>query len=243
MRQVVVTGGGTGIGRAAAAWFAARGDAVTIVGRRKDVLDQAAAGTGATAVVCDLTSPDEIESALPHFPDRVDVLVNNAGGNTDLSVPAGGGGDGSQLSHVAQRWRANFDANVLTAVLMTTALDSRLNDGARVITIGSIAAKTGATSYGAAKAALEGWNVSLATSLGPRGITANVVSPGLTMDTEFFQGKLSDERYERLVAATRTGRPGSPDDIVAAIGFLASTEAGHVTSQVIHVNGGAYSGH
>lgn len=243
MRQVVITGGGTGIGRAAAAWFTARGDAATIIGRRKDVLDQAAAETGAAAVVCDLTSPEELESALPHFPARVDVLVNNAGGNTDLSAPTGADDGGSRLSQVARSWQANFDANVLTAVLTTTALDDRLNDGGRVITLGSIAAKTGATSYGAAKAALEGWNISLAMSLGSRGITANVVAPGLTVETEFFHGKLSDERHQRLVNATRTGRAGTPDDIAAVIGFLASAEAGHVTSQVVHVNGGAYSGH
>ncbi|WP_129670024.1 SDR family NAD(P)-dependent oxidoreductase [Phytoactinopolyspora endophytica] len=243
MRQIVVTGGGTGIGKAAAAWFADRGDAVTIVGRRKNVLDRAAEETGAVAVVCDLTSPDGIEAVLQQMPERVDVLVNNAGGNTDLSEPAEAEEGTSPLSQIARGWRANLDANVLTAVLMTSALDGRLNDGGRVITLGSIAAKTGAGSYGAAKAALEAWNVSMSASLGPRGITANVVAPGLTVETEFFHGKLSDERYERLINATRTGWPGTPEDIAAVVGFLASPEAGHVTSQVIHVNGGAYSGH
>lgn len=242
MRQIVVTGGGTGIGRAVAARFAQNGDYVTIVGHREDVLKRAAEEIGAVPVVCDLASAAAIQAALPQFPDQVDVLVNNAGGNTDLQ-----GGtlddDVAPLARTAREWQDNFDANVLTAVLTTTALDDRLRNDARVITIGSIAARMGASSYGAAKAAIEAWNITIAASLGPRGITANVVAPGLTVDTEFFHGRLSPERYDYLVSTTRTGRAGTPDDITAVVDFLASPAARHVTSQVVHVNGGSYSGH
>jgi 3-oxoacyl-[acyl-carrier protein] reductase len=129
----------------------------------------------------------------------------------------------------------------LTAVLVTTALSPRLVDGGAVINIGSIAADRGAESYGAAKAALATWNLSLAAELGPRGITANVVSPGFVAETEFFRDRLADERRERLVRETSTGRAGTPDDVAATIHFLASPGARHITRQVLRVNGGAWT--
>jgi 3-oxoacyl-[acyl-carrier protein] reductase len=89
---------------------------------------------------------------------------------------------------------------------------------------------------------VEAWNADLASELGPRGITANVVSPGLTLGSEFFRGRLSEQRRQRLVAETRTGRPGTTADIAATVVFLASPTAGHITGQVIHLNGGAYLG-
>jgi 3-oxoacyl-[acyl-carrier protein] reductase len=84
--------------------------------------------------------------------------------------------------------------------------------------------------------------VSVAQEFGPRGITANVVAPGLVGETEFFHGKLSDRRRDRLIGNTMNQRAGTPDDVVAVVTFLASPAAGHVTGQVVHVNGGAYLG-
>lgn len=78
--------------------------------------------------------------------------------------------------------------------------------------------------------------------LGPRGITANVVSPGLTLGSEFFRDRLTEERAQRLIAETRTKRAGTTADVAATVAFLASPAAGHITGQVIHVNGGAYLG-
>jgi 3-oxoacyl-[acyl-carrier protein] reductase len=89
---------------------------------------------------------------------------------------------------------------------------------------------------------VEAWTADVAAELGPRGITANVISPGLTLGSEFFRGRLSDAQRERLVAETRTGRAGTTADVAATAMFLASAAAGHVTGQVIHVNGGAYLG-
>ena len=240
MREVVVTGGGTGIGYAVAAGFIAGGDRVTITGRREAVLVAAAErlGPGARPVAFDAADPAAVQAALPALPDRVEVLVNNAGGNTDLRREPPGG----DLAAVAAAWRTMLAANVLSAVLMTEALAPRLADHARIVTLGSIAARTGAGSYGAAKAAVEAWTASVAAELGPRGITANVVSPGLTMDTEFFGDRMTEQRRQRLVAATRTGRAGTPADVAATVRFLCSPEAGHLTGQVVHVNGGAYLG-
>ncbi len=74
------------------------------------------------------------------------------------------------------------------------------------------------------------------------GITANVVSPGLIVDTEFFGDSMTEERLATLVGQTKNGRAGTPEDVAALVGFLASEKAGHVTGQVLAVNGGAHLG-
>ena len=132
MRQVIVTGGGTGIGRAVAAAFAGAGDQAVITGRRAAVLKETAAeiGPGVRGVAFDAADPAQIEAALADLPSQVDVLVNCAGGNTDIGAapPAG-------LAGLAAAWRANLDANVLTAVLVTEAL--------RPIVLGRTSARLG----------------------------------------------------------------------------------------------------
>jgi 3-oxoacyl-[acyl-carrier protein] reductase len=143
VRHVVVTGGGTGIGFAVAGSFARAGDAVTITGRRREVLTTAADRLGARAVAFDASDPEAVRAALGELPDRVDVLVNNAGGNTDFDRPEPPDGD---LVALAAGWRANLDANLMSAVLVTAALTPRLADGARIVTVGSIAARQGAGS-------------------------------------------------------------------------------------------------
>ncbi|NGY60216.1 SDR family oxidoreductase [Lentzea sp. NEAU-D13] len=233
-RTAVVTGGGTGIGKAVAARFAQQGLDVVITGRREDVLKAAAEEIGARAVAFDATDPEAVQAALSDLPSQVDVLVNNAGGNVARRRPAP-----ENLTDVRDLWVASYETNVVSAVLVTTALEPRLADNARVVTIGSIAGRRGSGSYGAAKAAVEAWTADLAFSLGGRGITVNVVSPGVTEDTEFFGGTLSEDRRKVLVGNTANGRAGTPADVAAAITFLTSPEAGHITAQVIGVNGGA----
>ncbi|MDT7783955.1 MAG: hypothetical protein QOF58_2374 [Pseudonocardiales bacterium] len=226
MRTAVVTGGGTGIGRAIALELVSLGLDVTITGRRAEILAQI---PKVKYAAFDATDPEAVRAALADLPSRVDVLVNNAGG---------------VIGHedTKSRWLANYEANVVSAVLVAEALTPRLADNGRVITIGSIAGRRGGGSYGAAKAAVEAWTAELAGELGGRGITANVVSPGLIVDTEFFGDSMSEERLRTLIGQTKNGRAGTPEDVAALVGFLASERAGHITGQVLAVNGGAHLG-
>lgn len=235
-RNVIVTGGGTGIGKAVATSFAADGDTVLILGRRPEPLDRAAAelGPAVRAVVCDATDPTQVETLRAQLPTTVDVLVNSAGGNTDLDRPSS-----DDLVSLAANWRANLESNLLSAVLITTVVADRLTEGGAVISISSIAADKGAGAYGAAKAGLASWNIDLARELGPRSVTANVLSPGYIAETELFRDQLTDQRRDALIAATFTGRAGTPDDVAGAVAFLASSAARQITGQVLAVNGGA----
>jgi 3-oxoacyl-[acyl-carrier protein] reductase len=237
LRVVVVSGGGTGIGRATAQVFAADGDRVVILGRRGDVLERAAAELGAVAIQADLTDPAQVEAAVASLPEVVDVLVNNAGGVPEIDV------EGGALGGLARFWDAVWRSNVVSAVLLTEALLPRLRrPGGRIVNLSSIAALRGNGAYGAAKAGIVAWTYSLAKRLGAEGITANAVAPGYVEDTEFFGGEIEPERRQRLVDETLVGRPATPEDVAATIHFLASEGASHITGQVLQVNGGALLG-
>jgi 3-oxoacyl-[acyl-carrier protein] reductase len=241
-RNVLITGASNGIGHAIAARFAADGDTVVITGRNADRLGVAAAKIGAHGIVCDATDPVQVGALAAQIGPTLDVLVNNAGGNTDFAGrTAEGNSDAPDLAHLAASWRANLDANLLSAVLTTEAVAGRIAAGGSVISIGTIGAERGGGSYGAAKAALASWNACLSADIGPRGITANVISAGYIEGTNFFRDRLTAQRRETLISATHDKRPGNPDDIAQTAYFLASPGARHITGQTIHVNGGAFT--
>src|SRR5262249_40688680 len=149
-----------------------------------------------------------------------------------------GGAPSAGLAGLAAAWRANLDANVLTAVLVTEALRPRLAPGGTVISISSIAAhRPGAGSYSAAKAAVEAWNLSLAQELGPDRITANVIAPGFIDGTAVFGSGMADQRRTTLIGQTFTGRAGHPADTGARPLSLAPPAPSNTPGKVINVNG------
>jgi 3-oxoacyl-[acyl-carrier protein] reductase len=244
-RTVVVSGGGSGIGRAVAEAFAAEGDQVVIVGRREGRLREAASEISArgrgtvVAQPCDLRRPDEVEALTERLSadhDRIDAVVNVAGNS--------GGVRPANLRGVEESWIADYRSNVITAVLLTTALLGMLRrPGGRVVAVSSISAlRGGPGAYSAAKAALHGWVYALAAELGPEGITVNAIAPGYTTGTEIFGNSLSEEGHSRRVAETLVGRPGLPQEIAAGIRYLVSDQAAFVTGEILNVNGGAVFG-
>jgi 3-oxoacyl-[acyl-carrier protein] reductase len=236
-RIAVVTGGGTGIGRAVAAALAGQGDEVVILGRRAEVLERAAAELGVRWRQADVTRRQDVQAAVDwvvaEVGPTIDVLVNNAGG-------AGGVPGGAPLEEAERVWDEVVDANLKGPFLMSRAAIPLLRrPGGRIVNLSSVAAFTGRGGpYAAAKAGVVGLTYALALDLGPQGITANVVAPGFIEDTEFFGGGLTEQGRQERVNRIPAGRPGHPGEIAAAVAYLTSPEAGYVNGEVHHVNGG-----
>jgi 3-oxoacyl-[acyl-carrier protein] reductase len=242
-RNIVVSGGGTGIGRAIARAQALQGDRVMILGRRDEVLEKAASEINAeceservswrSADVSDLQAVEQAAEQIRIEMGEVYGVVNNAGG----SVLPGPG-----LSGIADAWRQTFDKNVLSAVLLTTALQPLLRrPGGRIIVIGSMASKNGGGSghYSASKSAVNAWVLFLSGELGAQGITVNAVLPGYTPDTEIFGQGLPKTVHDRLVGLIALGRAGRSEDVAGAVRYLLSPEAEFVTGHLLEVSGGS----
>lgn len=241
---IVVSGAGTGIGRAVARRLVADGFHVTAVGRRKEPLDQLAAEAGGQIAV--IAADVSTELGAMSVANQVASaglacagVVNAAGGIAGAEPGADG------LAGIRLDWQASFESNVLTAVLLTEALREQIErDAGRVVLISSVAALRGSGGgpYGAMKATLHGWVYDLAAELGPHGGTANVVAPGFVPDTEFWAGRLTPESRQRRGAQTLVGREGRPDEIASLIGWLLGRDGGWVTGQIISPNGGVVLG-
>jgi 3-oxoacyl-[acyl-carrier protein] reductase len=232
-RHALVTGGGTGLGLAITRRLVADGLAVTIVGRRADVLARVADELGDPVSICpaDLTDPEAVARLADRMPDRLDVMVHNAGGTSPTT--------GHTLADIANDWIADYRLNVVSAVLVHAALQDRLaRPGGRIIVMSSVAALRGSGSYGAAKGALNVWVTDLAASLAPEGITVNAVAPGFIPDTGFWDDRRTPELVEQRSARIPMGRPGTPEEVAALVAHLASEQAGFTTGQVIGIHGG-----
>jgi 3-oxoacyl-[acyl-carrier protein] reductase len=244
-KTIVVSGAGSGIGRAVATRLVADGFHVTAVGRRKEPLDQLAAQAGDQVGVIAADVSTELGAV------SVATQVASAGLTCAGVVNAAGGiagaaaADVDRLAAIRLDWQASFESNVLTAVLLTEALRELIErDGGRVVLMSSVAALRGSGGgpYGAMKAALHGWVYDLAGDLGPCGGTANVVAPGFVPDTEFWAGRLNEDSRRRRAGQTLLGREGRPDEIASLIAWLLGPDGGWVTGQIISPNGGVVLG-
>ncbi len=241
----LVTGASGGIGSAIAKVLAAQGARLAISGSNagklrafRDELDehtpQHLQEVDHVAITCDLGNPEAVEKLIPAAVDtlgKLDILVNNAGITRDNLA----------MRMKDEEWDAVIRVNLEAAFrLMRAACRPMMKAKfGRIITITSVVGQTGnpgQVNYAAAKGGLTAMTKSLAQELASRNITVNCVAPGFirTAMTE----QLADAQKEALNARIPIGRMGEGDDIGAAVAYLASREAGYVTGQTLHVNGG-----
>jgi 3-oxoacyl-[acyl-carrier protein] reductase len=231
-RVVLVTGGAKGIGLACARAFAAEGDSVAITYRSAPPVDEEPGI--ALAVPCDVTDREQVDGAFDVIEEKlgpVEVLVSNAGITNDGLVLRMSDDDFADVLD------ANLTGGLRVARRAVTKM-MRARRG-RLIFISSVVGATGQAgqaNYAASKAGLVGLARSLAREFASRGITANVVAPG-PIETDMFQA-LTDELRGTIAGAVPLGRAGRPEEVAAAVRFLASDEAGFITGAVLPVDGG-----
>ena len=240
---IVVSGAGSGIGRAVSRRLVADGFHVLAVGRRPEPLERLAKELApldtASADLATAAGATSVADSVRAAERRCAGVVAAAGGIS----PSGDGAAG--LDGVRQDWLAAFESNVLTAVLLVEALREALErDGGRVVLLSSVAALrgSGGGAYGAVKAALHGFVYDLARELGEHGGTANVVAPGFVPDTQFWAGRLTAESRRERAAQTLVGREGTPEEVASMIAWLLGPDGGWVTGQVLSPNGGVVLG-
>jgi 3-oxoacyl-[acyl-carrier protein] reductase len=235
-RTALVTGATGGIGEAIASALHGRGAIVMLAGRRSDALQALAnrLGDHAHIGVADLEDPaaaDRLVNDAERAMGRLDILVNNAGLTRDsLALRMSDAG-----------WQTVIDIDLTAAFRLTRAALRGMvrRRYGRVIAISSVVAfsgNPGQANYAAAKAAMVAMSKSIAREVAGRGITVNCVAPGFirTRMTEVL-----DAGYQaRLADTIPAQRFGDPDDVAAAVVYLASAEAGYVTGETLHVNGG-----
>ncbi len=239
-RAALVTGSSRGIGRAIALHLARQGASIAINYLRneeaaKQVQETIRSYEGqAVLVQGDISVPEQAERVVDMTHEafgRLDVLVNNAGFNRDTLL----------LRMSVEDWDEVMAINLRGVFLCTKAAVRHMlrQRWGRVINIGSvagIAGNAGQANYAAAKAGLTGFTKAVAREMGSRGITANVVAPGLVM-TELTE-RIPQEMIDLAMQRIFVGRLGTPEDIAACVAFLASEEASYMSGQVLVVDGG-----
>jgi NAD(P)-dependent dehydrogenase (short-subunit alcohol dehydrogenase family) len=242
---VLITGGGSGIGAACAHAFAREGCHVAVLGRRKELVTEVAAQTGALAVVADAANTEEMRKAVATIIDRfggLDVLIGNAGGH----------GIGSATETDDNAWararQANLDTAFIAARETLPALIQRRGAIVFVASIASLAAGPQVCGYTTFKHALLGLTRSLARDYGPQGVRVNAVCPGWVrtpMADEEMQplmqsrGISLDEAYALVTADVPLRRPATADEIASVCRFLASDEASIITGATLVADGGS----
>lgn len=233
----LVTGASGGIGSAIAAALAGQGARIALSGTREEKLARVAAalpGAGHVTLACDLTDAAAVDALVPRAVDALgglDILVNNAGITRDNLILRMKDEDWAEVMRV--------DLEAVFRLMRAAAKPMMKARFGRIVTITSVVGATGnpgQANYAAAKAGLVGMSKALAQELASRNVTVNCVAPGFiaTAMTEV----LADAQKEALNARIPLGRMGEGEDIGAAVAYLASREAGYVTGQTLHVNGG-----
>jgi 3-hydroxybutyrate dehydrogenase len=236
-KRVLVTGGGSGIGRAVARAFAAEGSHVTIAGRRQVALHETDDGRGMDCRVADVTNEDEV-AAL--FDEPFDIVVANAGG----------GAAGKLRSITLAQWNQTLAVNLTGTFLTFRAALNGMGDGGRLIAMASTASLKGGptiAAYAAAKHGILGLVRSVALEVAKRGITCNAICPGF-VDTPLGQAAVDavQKRFElsreaavaQVVSDNPMGRMIDVDEVAAAALFLASPAASMVNGHALSVSGG-----
>jgi len=233
-RVVLVTGGNRGIGHAIATRLAAAGHQVAITSRSGEADD----ADGLLVVKADVTDPDSVDAAVSEVEEKlgnVEVLVSNAGITKD----------GLILRMSDDEFTAVVDANLTGSFRVAKRVSKGMMRGrwGRMIFISSISGlggQPGQANYAASKAGLIGMARTFAKEFSSRGITANVVCPGPIVTDMLME--LSDEQRAAFEQAVPIGRLGQPDEIAAAVEFLASESAGYITGTVLPIDGGLSMG-
>ena len=239
-RVALVTGASRGIGRAIATTLAAQGAVVVAAARGDHAAETAAAITSAggrgEAIALDVTDRDAVTRELGGIVERhgaLDILVNNAGITRDQLL----------LRLKPEDWDAVIATNLTAVYALTQAVLKPMirQRRGRIVSISSVvgqAGNPGQANYAAAKAGLIGFTKSIAQEIASRNITVNVVAPGM-IETDMTRA-LAERAQDGWLSRIPLGRLGTPDDVAAAVCFLASDEASYITGQVLAVNGGMY---
>lgn len=242
-RTALVTGASQGIGRACALHLAKAGAHVALAARNTAKLAEVAAeieaaGGKAVPFELDLANVESIKAGakavLAGF-GKVDILVNNGGITRD----------GLMLRMKVEDWSAVLATNLTGAFLLTQAVSAAMLKArwGRIVNITSVVGETGQAgqaNYAASKAGLIGLTKSLARELASRNITVNAVAPGYISTP--MTDVLNDQQRTAMLAQIPLDRAGTPEDIAAAVTFLASDQAAYITGHVLDVNGGMYMG-
>lgn len=236
-RIALVTGGGTGLGRAGTDALVAAGATVVIAGRRRDVLERAAAEAGAQAMTCDVSDPAETRALVDRIVDthgRLDILVNAAGLNIR----------GDSFDYGPDDWDTVHAINTRGLFFMSQAAGRvmRENGYGKIVNIASMASEIGIpfiVAYGSSKGGVKQITQGLAVEWAKSGIRVNAIEPG------WFRTELTEPLFHnpQWVAKVENrvpmGRAGLPEEVGGAIAFLASPLSDYITGTVIKVDGGA----
>ena len=235
-KTALITGASGGIGAAIAKSLHAAGATIAISGTRQAVLEELKAQIGENVHVlpCNLSNAEDVEKLIPSAEAAMgglDILVNNAGITKD----------GLAMRMKDEDWQSVIDVNLtsnfrLCRASMRGMMKKRWGRIINITSIVGVTGNPGQVNYVASKAGIIGMTKSIAQELAARNVTVNCVAPGFIATP--MTDVLNDKQKEAILGRIPAGRMGGPNDIAAAVIYLASEEAGYVTGQTLHVNGG-----